>query len=122
MNAFKVIVAIFLACFTLLMINDYFPNTLTSFHISKWLIISIMVIIFLTSSFFVKKEDNERHTLNWLIISTSYIVLLMLVLSMSGGSSSTGISFNNPIIWVLLIIVLFDIFAKRKKLKVKRSN
>lgn len=122
MNAFKVIVSTFLACFTLLMINDYFPNTLMSFHIPKWLIISLMVIIFLTSNFFVKEEDNERHTLNWLIISTGYIVLLMLVLPVFGGNSSTGISFSNPIISILLVIVLFDIFAKRRKLKVNRYS
>jgi predicted Na+-dependent transporter len=122
MNAFKVIVSTFLASFTLLMINDYFPNTLMSFHIPEWLIISLMVIIFLTSNFFIKEEDNERHTLNWLIVSTGYIVLLMLVLPVLGGNSSTGISFSNPIISVLLVIVLVDIFAKSRKLKVNRYS
>lgn len=122
MNAFKVIVSIFLAGFTLLMINDYFPNMLMSFHIPKWLIISLMVIIFLISNFFVKEEDNERHTLNWLIISTGYIVLLMLVLSFLGGNSSTGITFSNPIIWVLLVIVLIDIFAKQRKIKANKYS
>lgn len=114
----KIVFLIFLSGFTLLLVNDYFPQTLPSIKVPDWFVRSTLISVLIMKVLWMKNEKCCRQSLNWLIISTGYVFLLIAILSKVGGDSSTGIAVSNPFIWLLLIIVLVGLISKRNKLEV----
>lgn len=114
----KIVFLIFLSGFTLLLVNEYFPQTFPSIKVPDWFLRSTLISVFIIMVLWMKNEKCCRQSLNWLIISTGYVFLLIAVLSKIGRDSSTGIAVSNPFIWLLLIIVLIGLISKRSKLEV----
>lgn len=115
----KIVFLLLLSCFTILLFTDYFPQISPSFKAPGWLIRSTMISVFIMAILWVKNEKCCNQSLNWLIIFTGYIFLLIAILTKVGVDSSSGVSFYNPFIWILLIISLLGLVSKSKKLKVQ---
>ncbi|WP_323646841.1 hypothetical protein [Lysinibacillus xylanilyticus] len=104
--------------FTLLFILDYFPNIPLGDSIPKGVLISLILGLFIFSLIFKKYRDiNNKEILQWQIFSTIYILLIMGILTILGGQSSSGIAIDDGILWILLLISLFDIYSQYKKIK-----
>ena len=114
---------IFILALTLLFVYDYFSDIFLAGLIPKGVLIAIMIGLILFSMVFKKyrKTSNEVN-LRWGVISTLYILLLMGILTILGGSSSVGISFENPFLWVVLMISIFDTFRDWKKVKSEEAQ
>lgn len=117
MTAFKFIVSIYLAGITLLLVDDYFPGTLDFLRIPKSITIIVLLFFFVTSGYFVKDTKDEKYALIWSITFMVYCVFLMILLKVLGGVSKTGISLDNPIIWLLIAISIFEIMRKKANKK-----
>ncbi|MDQ0271740.1 hypothetical protein J2S17_003628 [Cytobacillus purgationiresistens] len=109
---------IVILAFTLLFLYDYFPNTLLANSIPKGVLVALILGLFLFSLLFKKYRDtNNKEILKWEILSTIYILFLMGLFTILGGQSSSGISFDNGFLWIVLMISLFEIFSQWKKVK-----
>lgn len=114
----KILFLMFLLGYTLLLVNEYFPQTCHFIKVPDWFLRSTLISVFIMMVLWIKNEKCCRQSLNWLIISTGYVFLLLAVLSKICRDSSTGIAVSNPFIWLLLIIVLIGLISKRSKLEV----
>jgi hypothetical protein len=104
--------------FTVLLVYDYFPNTPLGDTIPKGLFTGLILGLFLYSLLFKKHEDaNDKEILNWQIFLTAYILFLIGLFTMLGGQSSSGISFTNISLWIVLLISIVEIISQSKKVK-----
>lgn len=103
---------------TILFVYDYFPNIPLAEKIPKGLLIALIVGLFFFSLMFKKyRNTNNNEILKWQFFSTIYILFLMGILTISGGRSSSGISFDNGFLWIVLLISLFEMCSQWKKTK-----
>ena len=105
-----------LLAMTYLLLKDHFPQ-LMGFDMGKWIAIAVISILFLAGGFAAKKHSNGKTQALWMLASTFYLLALLIVLPLFGGKSSMGISFSNPIIWLLLAITAVQISSKLSKRK-----
>lgn len=116
------IVSILMLGFTILMIHDFFPETLLALRIPQWLIIGMILVIFICISFLSDKgEENERE-ITWNIFTSFYVMFLIVLLSLLGGQSTSGISLDSPIVWALFFISVFKIYEELKRRQSKKSQ
>lgn len=113
------IAAFLLAVFTILMINDFFPNLLILIEVPKGAILGTIFIIFISISFFSNPEKEEERALKWNVAMSFYLPFLIVLLSLLGGHSETGISMSDPLVLVLMFISFLEVY---KKLKQKSSS
>ena len=67
---------------------------------------------------FIKYRDvNNKDILKWQIFWVIYVLFLMGLLTILGGQSSSGIALDNVIVLIVLIISLFQIYSRWKKVK-----
>ncbi|WP_235801805.1 hypothetical protein [Ureibacillus manganicus] len=46
-----------------------------------------------------------------------YIILLIGTMTILGGQSSTGIAFDNEVMWIIFLMSLFSMYSQWKKLR-----
>ena len=113
---FKSIDSILLITITLLFIYDYFPNAPFADAIPKSVLLILILAELIVRFVFKKKDETDQKTqMAWQVIFTLYIIALMAVFPLLGGKSTTGLSFDNEIILIVILISLFDIYSKWKK-------
>ena len=109
---------------TLLMVYDFFPNLNQILYIPKPVLIGLLLVILLVGFFInrIQKDDSPRSSFWWQVAITSYLLILLVVFTLFGGISQVGISLSSPVIWIILVISVFDILKEYKGLKVSESN
>ncbi|MFJ5564554.1 hypothetical protein [Lysinibacillus xylanilyticus] len=106
-----------LVFFTLLFVNDFFPNTTIAEILSKKIILLILmalVIIQIASD----KDRFKNLSKKAYVGLTVYTVGLWIVLTLLGGESQIGLSFNSPIFYIIVLLLALDllrIFRQSKK-------
>ena len=106
-----------LVFFTLLFVNDFFPHTTIAEILSKKIILLILmalVIIQIASD----KDRYKKLSKKAYVGLTVYTVGLWIVLTLLGGESQIGLSFNSPIFYIIVLLLTFDllrIFRQSKK-------
>jgi hypothetical protein len=104
--------------FTLLLSYDYFPNIPLVAVIPKGVLITLILGLSLFSFMFKKyKGTNYKELLKWQIFSIIYTLFLMGIFTFLGGQSSSGFAFDNGLLWIALLISLFEIHSLWKKVK-----
>ncbi|MFJ7979509.1 hypothetical protein ACIQ1D_04270 [Lysinibacillus xylanilyticus] len=103
--------------FTLLFVNDFFPHTTIAEILSKKIILLILmalVIIQIASD----KDRYKKFSKKAYVGLTVYTVGLWIVLTLLGGESQIGLSFNSPIFYIIVLLLALDllrIFRQSKK-------
>ena len=106
-----------LVFFTLLFVNDFFPHTTIAEILSKKIILLILmalVIIQIASD----KDRYKKLSKKAYVGLTVYTVGLWIVLTLLGGESQIGLSFNSPIFYIIVLLLTLDllrIFRQSKK-------
>ncbi|MCY9549677.1 hypothetical protein [Lysinibacillus xylanilyticus] len=106
-----------LVFFTLLFVNDFFPHTTIAEILSKKIILLILmalVIIQIASD----KDRYKKLSKKAYVGLTVYTVGLWIVLTLLGGESQIGLSFNSPIFYIIVLLLALDllrIFRQSKK-------
>ena len=112
---------VLILAFTLLFIYDFFPTVTFADAIPKGVLILLIIGLFVISLIIKKNKDtNNKDMLKWQVFSTVYILLLVGICTILGGRSSSGIGLDNGVLWIVLLISLFQINSQWKK--VKRSE
>ena len=109
---------------TLLMVYDFFPNLNQILYIPKSVLIGLLLVILLVGFFInrIQKDDSSKSSFWWQVAITSYLLILLVVFTLFGGISQVGISLSSPVIWIILVISVFNILKEYKGLKVSESN
>lgn len=108
---------VILVLFSILIIIDYFPSNL---DVSKSISFIIIALVVINSVIHRNNANrNEKTSLISEVILVSYILILISVLTILGGKSSTGISFNNAMFWFVLLLSIIDMISRHNKLKNK---
>ncbi len=111
----KIFLCLTVLCFGLLIIIDFFPNI----NIDKN-IFAIGVLLFgILSSILDKtlksKSKTAKQSLIVSIIIPTALIIYLVLLTILGGSSQSGIGLNNPVVWLLYIVAILGGYIKYKK-------
>lgn len=105
------------------MIYDYFPDTSLSNiiprNINIWIILSLYLISILFKRF---RRPNNIENIKGQVITLIYLFSVMLVLTILGGKSTSGIGLNNIGVWVTLAISIGEIVSQKRKLESSKSK
>lgn len=108
---------------TTLLAYDFFPNLIQIIYLPKSILVALLIISVIISIFSNRfQKDNSRIILIWQMVSMLYLLSLIVVFTVLGGVSQVGISLNSPILWIVIVISIYEIYAQNKKVKVKVSN
>ena len=109
-----------LLAMTVLLAYDFFPTFNNLISISKPLLITLIIIIVLVSIFSnrTQKEDS-KEILRYQIITLLYLFMLIVSFTILGGTSQVGITLRNPVLWIVIVLSVFEIFQQKKKLKLE---
>ena len=55
------------------------------------------------------------------MVSMLYLFLLVVAFTVLGGISQVGISLNNPGLWIVIVISIYEIYEQIKKVRVSNS-
>lgn len=123
MKHLKVSDLIFYIPLTLLIVYDYFPDTLLSKIIPRNINIWIILSLYLISIFFKRfRRSNNIENINGQIFWLIYLLFIMLLLTILGGTSTSGIGFNNIGVWVTLAISVGEISSQKRKLNARENK
>ncbi|MGE7837309.1 hypothetical protein ABE042_09195 [Viridibacillus arvi] len=103
---------------TILFVMDYFSQ-LEIFSVIPKKHIVIFILILLVISFLPIKQSNSNalDEFKWDAFLVGYIILTIIVMQLLGGESSSGISFNNGFVWLVLLITVWELRSKWRKVK-----
>ncbi|MFJ7731183.1 hypothetical protein ACIQXF_04740 [Lysinibacillus sp. NPDC097231] len=97
-----------LVFFTLLFVNDFFPDTTIAALLTKKIIlillIALVIVQIVTDKGRYKKLSKKAY-----VALTLYTVGLWIVLILLGGESQIGLSFNSPIFYIILLLLGLDL-------------
>lgn len=116
------IIVLVLLTMTTLLAYDFFPDLLEFFYLPKSILFALLIIIVIFSIFANRfQKDNTRIILLWQIVSTLYLLSLVVVFTVLGGISQVGISLKSPVLWIVIVISIYEIYKQNKKVKVSNS-
>ncbi|AHN21259.1 hypothetical protein FCT18_15990 [Lysinibacillus sphaericus] len=110
--------------FTLLFVNDFFPATPLAEILSKKIILVILIVLVginLVSSKGTYKKLSKKAYAGL----TLYTVGLWIVLTLLGGESEIGLSYNSPIFYLIVIVLGFDllrVYRQWKREEAEKNN
>lgn len=110
--------------FTLLFVNDFFPATPLAEILSKKIILVILIVLVcinLVSSKGTYKKLSKKAYAGL----TLYTVGLWIVLTLLGGQSEIGLSYNSPIFYLIVIVLGFDllrVYRQWKREEAEKNN
>ncbi|MGE7839409.1 hypothetical protein ACQKNX_01330 [Lysinibacillus sp. NPDC093712] len=110
--------------FTLLFVNDFFPATTLAELLSKKIILVILIVLvciqMMTSKGTYKKLSKKAYA-----GLTLYTIGLWIVLTLLGGESEIGLSYNSPIFYLIVIVLGFDllrVYRQWKREEAEKNN
>lgn len=100
--------------FILMLVVDYFPEAINiQLRTILFLLISFVIISGLTEDRANYESNSNISKMSTLIIGTS-IMLLLIILTLIGGQSQSGISINNPLTWLVYLASIIPVFFNKK--------
>ncbi len=115
MKTYWLLGIVLLVDITLLLVDDYFPSTLSSLGIPVWSLYALLGILVLVSLLTHNPELEKRFRLHESILLAVYPMLVMVLLAMLGGESESGLSVTSPLLWILWGAVLWMGWRDYKK-------
>jgi len=116
------IIVLMLLSMTSLLAYDFFPDLIDFIYLPKSLVVALLIIIVIFSILSNRfQKDNSRLILLWQLVSMLYLFLLVVAFTVLGGISQVGISLNNPVLWIIILISIYEIYEQSKKVKVSNS-
>lgn len=116
------IIVLMLLSMTILLAYDFFPDLIDFIYLPKSLVVALLIIIVIFSILSNRfQKDNSRLILLWQLVSMLYLFLLVVAFTVLGGISQVGISLNNPVLWIVILISIYEIYEQSKKVKVSNS-
>ena len=107
MKTYWFIGIILLADLTLLLIDDYFPAALGFLGIPVWSLYALLGVLIIVSILTHNPELEKRFSLHASLLLTVYPMLVMVLLTILGGESASGLSVTSPFLWVFWGIILW---------------
>lgn len=110
-----------LVFFTLLFVNDFFPYTTLAEILSKQIILLILialVIIQIASD----KGKYKKLSKKAYVGLTVYTVGLWIVLTLLGGESQLGLSYNSPFFYLIVLLLALDLLRVYRQSKREQSE
>ncbi|WP_164669704.1 hypothetical protein [Virgibacillus doumboii] len=111
---------ILLVLLTIMLIADYFPELPTSDWFPVSALLWLMLAMFLISFVVKDKAPDRLNKVKWRLSLLLYMIVLLALLTLLGGHSSVGISFDNSFLWIVIFAGLLEVYLEWKK--VKRSK
>lgn len=101
---------------TLLIAYDFFPTLNDSLHIAKPVFFTMLLVILLAGFFSHRLEKNQSPKIGfwWQIFIMGYLLLLLVVFSLMGGVSQVGLSLSSPVLWMVLLISVYQAIKEYK--------
>ena len=93
---------------TALIINDYFPDLLFSFRASNLVFILVIFVLFAINNFMFA-HDSAKKKLKSELFLLLYLAALLILLTLAGGHSTSFLSLDNSILWILFAFDLLRI-------------
>lgn len=106
---------IILVFFTLLFVNDFFPDTTIAAMLTKKIILLILVGLVIIQLAFDK--GYKRLSKKAYIGLTLYTVGLWIVLTLLGGQSQIGLSFTSPLFYIIVVLLGLDLIRLSRQTK-----
>ncbi|MGE7673770.1 hypothetical protein ACQKMV_09365 [Lysinibacillus sp. NPDC094403] len=110
-----------LVFFTLLFVNDFFPHTTIAGTLSKKIILLILIALVIVQ-IATDKGRYKKLSKKAYVGLTVYTVGLWVVLTLLGGQSQLGLSFNSPIFYIIVLFLAFDLLRVYRQSKQERSE
>lgn len=107
---------IILVFFTLLFVNDFFPDTAIAAMLTKKIIFLILVGLVIIQLAF-DKGRYKRLSKKAYIGLTLYTVGLWIVLTLLGGQSQIGLSFTSPLFYIIVVLLGLDLIRLSRQTK-----
>lgn len=111
----KIFLSLTVLCFGLLIIIDFFPNI----NIDKNIFVIGVLLFGILSSILDRtlksKSKTAKQSLIVSIIIPIALIIYLVLLTILGGSSQSGIGLNNPVVWLLYIAAILGGYIKYKK-------
>ena len=107
---------IILVFFTLLFVNDFFPDTAIAAMLTKKIILLILVGHVIIQLAF-DKGRYKRLSKKAYIGLTLYTVGLWIVLTLLGGQSQIGLSFTSPLFYIIVVLLGLDLIRLSRQSK-----
>lgn len=105
---------------TVLIINDYFPDLLFSFRSSNLILILVIFVLFAINNFMFAHDPAKKKLKSELFLLL-YLAALLVLLTLAGGHSTSFLSLDNSILWILFAFDLLRIRFLWKKETKKRD-
>ena len=115
MKTYWLLGIILLADLTLLLVDDYFPAALSSLGIPMWSLYALLGVLVIVSTLTHNPELEKRFSLHASLLLTVYPMLVMVLLTILGGESASGLSVTSPFLWVFWGIILWMGWRDHKK-------
>lgn len=102
--------------FIFLVVLDFFPAAI---NIQSKIII-FLIILFGIISVVTQDKDNVKSNayiskIGSPLILTTLLVLLIIILTLMGGQSQSGVGIDNPVIWLLYLATIISVLFKKRK-------
>nr|WP_054550694.1 hypothetical protein [Lysinibacillus sphaericus] len=107
---------VILIFFTLLFVNDFFPDTAIAAMLTKKIILLILVGLVIIQLAF-DKGSYKRLSKKAYIGLTLYTVGLWIVLTLLGGQSQIGLSFTSPLFYIIVVLLGLDLIRLSRQTK-----
>ncbi|MDF2067468.1 hypothetical protein [Bacillus sp. Cr_A10] len=112
------LILLWLFTLTVLLVYDFFSTFSDIVNIPKFLLIVLLLVIVIVSIFTSNKnKEDDKVTLYYQTFLLIYLFGLIILFTILGGTSQIGLNLNNPILWILIAISIFEIFQQKKKVK-----
>lgn len=90
-------------------VNDLFPQ-----RILYWLLIGTVLVLALVKT---TNNESEKSSFQWHLFFLIYVFLLIACLEWAGGESTVGISWKDPLFWMVSFIALIQLGIQWKKMR-----
>ncbi|MGR6903435.1 hypothetical protein [Lysinibacillus capsici] len=107
---------VILVFFTLLFVNDFFPDTAIAAMLTKKIVLLILVGLVIIQLAF-DKGRYKRLSKKAYIGLTLYTVGLWIVLTLLGGQSQIGLSFTSPLFYIIVVLLGLDLIRLSRQTK-----
>ncbi|WP_286924033.1 MULTISPECIES: hypothetical protein [Lysinibacillus] len=110
-----------LVFFTLLFVNDFFPDTTLAAVLSQKIILLILVILVIVQ-ITIDKGQYKKLSKKAYVSVTLYTVGLWIVLTLLGGKSQFGLSFDSPIFYIIVLLLGLDLLRIYRQSKLEQKQ
>ncbi|SOC43719.1 hypothetical protein [Ureibacillus acetophenoni] len=118
MKFFNTLDIIYFFVMSLLLVYDFFPNFPFADSVPTNVLIPLILVLMVLSILLKQYNDkSKKDLLKAQIFWTIYLLLLIVILTVLGGQSKTGIALDNGVLWIAVLISLVGPLSRWRKLK-----